>query len=188
MSDQVNDEYTTPLTKQPKQSHKKKEIVKEDIKEIQGLGLDKVKTRKPKTEKQMEQFKKVVEARKKKIEDNKLQKKIEASKFLLEHSALEQGITQTPTIKKKLLPKLDNDLHEDDSSSEEQVVVIKKKKKSKKKKIIVVEEDSDDSSEEEEEVKPVRSLKTQRNKKSVIKIHNDKDNKPSNNNYKNYFV
>jgi hypothetical protein len=186
MSDQVNDEYTTPLTKQPKQSHKKKEIVKEDIKEIQGLGLDKVKTRKPKTEKQMEQFKKVIEARKKKIEDNKLQKKIEASKFLL-GQGITQGITQTPTIKKKLLPKLDNDLHEDDSSSEEQVVVIKKKKKSKKKKIIVVEEDSDDSS-EEEEIKPVRSLKTQRNKKSVIKIHNDKDNKPSNNNYKNYFV
>ena len=54
----------------------------------------------------MEQFKKVIEARKKSIEDRKLQKKVEASKFLLE-----QG------YKSKKFPKG----QVDDTSSEEEM-------------------------------------------------------------------
>ena len=96
MYDNVNDEYNVPLLKQPKQkkSSQNIEAVKEPVK------LDK-KPRPPKTEKQMEQFKKVIAARKQKVEENKLKKKIEASKFLLEQGIIKEEKQEVKTELKK---------------------------------------------------------------------------------------
>jgi hypothetical protein len=179
MSDTVNDDYETPLTKQPKHKVKTNEIKIEE-KQI----INEKKPRKPKTEKQLEQFKKVVEARKKKVEETKLQKKVEASKLLL---------SQGYHIKDK---KPKPEINETSSSSEEeQVIVVKKKKKaSKKKKVIVVEESDSDSDSSITPTPPAsisksRSFKHQQNKKSVVKIHPpSNDIQMNNNNYKNYFI
>ena len=187
MYDNVNDEYNVPLLKQPRQkkSSQNIEAVKEPVK------LDK-KPRPPKTEKQMEQFKKVIAARKQKVEENKLKKKIEASKFLLEQGIIkeekrshlsENHFTEKETFSEKQevktelkkpakqqAPSKEWDLEnqsDSDSSSEEQIVVVKKKKKAKKK-IIVMQSETDSDSESSDE-KPVvhRKFKTQQNKKSV---------------------
>ena len=63
------------------------------------------------------------------------------------------------------------------SSSEEEIVVIKKKKKPKKKKIII--EESSDSESEESSPEPIveRKMKSQLNKKSIIKMNEPKINK-----------
>jgi len=102
MSDNVTDEYSVPLTKQPKQSKKKSTSydTKTDSSDTPPKrDTPNKKPRKPKTEKQMEQFKKVIEARKKSIEDRKLQKKVEASKFLLEqgYKSKKKGLYKMPS-------------------------------------------------------------------------------------------
>ena len=211
MSDNVIEEYNVPLLKQPKQkkSSQNIEAVKEPVK------LDK-KPRPPKTEKQMEQFKKVIAARKQKVEENKLKKKIEASKFLLEQGIIKEEKQEVKTELKKpakqQAPSKDWDLEnqtDSESSSEEQIVVVKKKKKAKKK-IIVMQSETDSESESSDD-KPVvhRKFKTQQNKKSVagmplqapaayaeasasrvsvVKIHKEPITNIPNKNYKNYFV
>jgi hypothetical protein len=184
MSDIEPDVNNTPLTKQPKsKSIKAKEedtIVTETVVE----GVKQKKPRKPKTEKQLEQFKKMAEARKLKLEEDKLNKKIEASKFLLE-----QGIDIKKKKKVVKEPKIevdDNSSGSSSSSEEEQIIVVKKKQKKKSKKIIVHESSSD--SEAEPEVVE-RHFKHQRNKKSIIKVHQEAT-KPTNRVIapRNYFV
>ena len=61
------------------------------------------------------------------------------------------------------------------SSSKEEVVVIKKKKKPKKKRIII-EDSSEESTESPEPVKE-RKMKSQLNKKSIIKMNDPKTQK-----------
>ena len=85
MSDAGNDEYNIPLLKQPKQKKTKKIV--EVVEEVKEPEIKK-KARPPKTEKQIEQFKKMLEVRKQKVEQQKLNKKIEAAKLLVE-----QGVT-----------------------------------------------------------------------------------------------
>lgn len=187
MSDNVIEEYNVPLLKQPRQkkSSQNTEAVKEPVK----------KPRPPKTEKQMEQFKKVIAARKQKVEENKLKKKIEASKFLLEQGIIKEDKQEVKAELKKpakqQAPTKEWDLEnqtDSESSSEEQIVVVKKKKKAKKK-IIVMQSETDSESESSDE-KPVvhRKFKTQQNKKSVVKIHKEPITNIPNKNYKNYFV
>ena len=190
MSDNVIEEYNVPLLKQPRQkkSNQNTEAVKEPVKLLK-------KPRPPKTEKQMEQFKKVIAARKQKVEADKLKKKIEASKFLLEQGIIKEEKQEVkPELKKspkQQAPTKEWDLEnqsDSDSSSEEQIVVVKKKKKAKKK-IIVMQSETDTESESSDE-KPVvhRKFKTQQNKKSVVKIHKEPITNIPNKTYKNYFV
>lgn len=190
MSDYGNDDYTTPLTKQKQKQTKKTDepINVEPINVEPDKPIKKV--RKPKTQKQLDQFKKVVEARKNNIDKRIIDKKIEASKFLLS-----QGLPiEKPKEKPKIIKK-NNDLHESDTdSSDEQVIIIKKKKKKKKK--IIVMEDTDSETDSDSDTQPPqppnhtsRSFKNQQNKKSIITIHDKPENKkPLINNYKNYFV
>ena len=89
MSDAGNDEYNIPLLKQSKQKKSKKVV--EEVKEETLFKEPEIKkkARPPKTEKQIEQFKKMLEIRKQNVEQQKLNKKIEAAKLLVE-----QGVTK----------------------------------------------------------------------------------------------
>lgn len=109
-----------------------------------------VKEKKPRSEKQIEAFRKTQENRKKNIELKKENNKIEAAKLLMK---------QKPKVKKEII----------DSESDEEVIIVEKRRKSKPKRIIVEESDS----EEEEEIKPKeKNFKTQQNKRSIIKVNN----------------
>lgn len=194
--------------KQPLEKSKKSKVVKEvgllSPKEIdQGLNQEleevlehklpkvkepKVKEKKPrppKTEKQLESFRNCLESKKLKNEERLLEKKIEASKLLLE-------------LKKKKKPKYESDSSDSESDSDMEVIVKKKKcKKSKKSKKIIIQDSSDSSSSsggsesDEPEPIPLKQFgKTHQNKKSIVNIKIP-DNKPkpkqTNQNLHNYF-
>ena len=147
------------------------------------------------TEKQMEAFKKAQQTRQaniKKIQHekelNKLNKKEE--KILNKKKDLIKDIvipeTKPEKIKKSkvvlashVVPGYARSAPEPivESSSEEEIVVIKKKKKPKKKTIII--EESSDSESEESSPEPIkeRKMKSQLNKKSIIKMDETKINK-----------
>jgi len=141
------------------------------------------KEKKPRTEKQVEAQKKAFATRQANVEKRKLEKKIEASKLLLslENNVMDNMKEQPQT----------GDIGDDEANSEEEEEdeepqiqlpskVIKKPKvnktkpKSKGKKIIIYQEsssdDDDSSSSSEDEIKP-KKFTTQRNKKSIVKIH-----------------
>jgi hypothetical protein len=78
---------------------------------------------------------------------------------------------KVPAPKKE--PKI---IYESPSESEEEVIIVKKKKKNKKKTIIYEESES----EEEEAPKPKsRETKTQQNKSSGFKVHNEAPKAPA---------
>jgi S-adenosylmethionine:tRNA-ribosyltransferase-isomerase (queuine synthetase) len=143
-----------PLTKQ--KGRPKKAIKSIEISDV-------IPVKKERTEKQKEAFAKAQETvkanRLKKLED----KKVEASKLLLE-----KGI--------KLPAKIEPPVVEEEEP-ENEIIYVKKqraKPKPKKKKIIVYQdESSEESSEEEQEIhfKKSKNFKTQQNKKSVIKVN-----------------
>ena len=154
----------------------------EDDTEKEEVPLTKKKS--VRTEKQMEAFKKAQQTRQANI------KKIQQDKELLKLNKKEEKIlnkkkelikdivipeTKPEKIKKsKVVP----EPIAESSSSEEEVVVIKKKKKKPKKKTIII-EDSSDSESEEETPEPIkdRKMKSQLNKKSIIKMNEPKINK-----------
>jgi hypothetical protein len=158
-----------------------------DIQDIQEIIQEEKtpleKAKKPRSDKQMENFKKLQEKRKEAIEKKKLEKKIEASKLLLE---LEQMTTSPPVIPKnvKQVSPLSEEEEESDSSAEKIIVNVKNKKKAKKKakEIIIYKDDDSDTEEEEEEEQeykqPKRALKTQQNKKSKTKIYQQERERP----------
>lgn len=129
------------------------------------LKIDKRKSN-VRSEKQLAHFENMRKKRIDNIEKINLNKKIEASKILLQHDK-EQ-------MKNKKYKKIES---ESESSEEEEIIIIEKKKKPKKKtKRIIIEESSDSEEEPEEEeeiIKPKiqRNFKSQQNKKSIIKIH-----------------
>ena len=153
----------------------------EDDTEKEAVPLTKKKS--VRTEKQMEAFKKAQQTRQANI------KKIQQDKELLKLNKKEEKIlnkkkelikdivipeTKPEKIKKsKVVP----EPIAESSSSEEEIVVIKKKKKPKKKKIII--EESSDSESEESSPEPIleRKMKSQLNKKSIIKMNEPKINK-----------
>jgi hypothetical protein len=123
------------------------------IEEVKTIAKEK----KPRSEKQIEAFKKTQENRKKNIELKKDAKKLDAAKLLMQEKPIEKKPKKV--VKKEIV--------DSDSSSEEEVIIIERKKKPKKKitKRIIVEESS---SEEEEEVKPIeKTFKSQQNKRSI---------------------
>ena len=166
MSEVEQNEYNTPLTKQSKV----KSTPLKELEVIQTEVVKEKKPRKPKTPAQLEQFKKMYENRKINLEANKLNKKIEASKFLLEHGV---DIKKNKKIIKEPVIEVDNSSSSGSSSSEEEqhIIVVKKKKKNKGKSKKVIIEESLTSDEEPEQKHLERSFKHQRNKKSIIKVH-----------------
>jgi hypothetical protein len=131
---------------------------------------DKRKT-KPRSEAQLQHFENMRIKRQENIEKSKLNKKIEASKVLLEND-----LKVVPKKEKKVVKKV-----VEESSDEEEVIIIEKKKKKPKQKRIIIEESSSEEEEEEVEEKPKedikyassRKFKSQQNKKSIIKINNN---------------
>ena len=195
-----NSENDVPLTKVKGQ--KKTKVIDDEpskIENSENITVTKPqKEKKPRSEKQKAQFQQVFNKRKEILEKKNLDKKIEASKLLLQHDPEfinKQKIVEPLTphiddvvIKKKKEPKI-IEMSDSDNDSDESVIIIKKKTskpKKKKKKIIIEESEESSSSGEDEEVitlpKPKREFTTQQNKKSIVKIHE----KPKVN-YDNYF-
>jgi hypothetical protein len=165
----------------------------------------KVKEKKPRTEKQIEAFNKAQQKIKEIREKKKEEKKIEASKLLLEKGIelpvlFKKELTEnetTPLTKKQPKPQPVLNLPPEEGQDtgpeeEEEIVYIKKDKKvkpipkKKRKKIIVYQDNSSDSEsdsssdeeiEEEEDLKP-KHFKSQRNKKSLIKVYDTPQHKP----------
>ena len=125
-----------------------------------------IKEKKPRSEKQIEAFKRAQETRKQNISNKLKEKEIKhltekEKNIKSKHDVIvkkKQSLMKTP----KIIPE-----PESESEEEEQIIVVKKKKKPVKK-IIIEESDSDESS--EEELPKTRELKSQRNRKSLIKI------------------
>ena len=125
------------------------------------------------TEKQISQFKHVQERRKEAVGKIQLQKKIEASKLLLEHGIIKNSDKEEPIKKDKIVKEIS------DSESSQEIIVVKKsskKKKPKQKIVYISSSDSDSSSDEEvvKVVKPKREFIHQQNKKSVMKIKEER--------------
>jgi hypothetical protein len=191
----------------------------QDIQENQedfseAVPLQKVKKErvaKPRTEKQLEHFKKMAEKRKENIEKKKLEKKIEASKLLLQHE-VNNAVPAAPqeAIRKKKSPppneQSDEDISISSGSSAEKIIVNvknKNKKKKKPKQIIIYKDDSESDEEsdvDDRHTHPKYSSfgKTQQNKKTKTKIHTGNEHSTSSHkthvqqnsatDFKNYFA
>ena len=167
-----SEELSEVIEEPPKQEKKakKEKPVKED------------KRKQPRTEAQLKHFENMRKKREDNLKQKLLDKKIEASKILLENDVKPKGKKTKPI----------------EESDEEEVIIIEKKKKQKPKtkRIIIEESSSDESSEEEEQEKPKskapeRKFKSQQNKKSIIKINginNDNDNVNSKVDFSKFFV
>ena len=148
---------------------------------VETMPTQKVKKqRPPKTEKQMEVSRKMLEARRlqcEKIKEEKLAKQYEAYK----------KVENKPP--KQLKAPVEEKVEEEEEEEEEIVIVKKPKTKPiKKKKIVIVQQSEDDDTEEEEEQKEIVKPKpkpnfgkSQQNIKSKISIGNQKPN------WENYF-
>jgi len=147
---------------------------------------DKRKT-KPRTEAQLKHFENMRIKRQENIEKSKLNKKIEASKVLLENDLKVVPKKEKKTIKKVV---------EESSDEEEEVIIIEKKKRKPKQKRIIIEESSSEEEEEPEQEKQEemikresRKFKSQQNKKSIIKINNNsKPEENKSNDFSKFFV
>ena len=123
----------------------------------------------------MEHFANMAQKRKDNIEKKKLEKKIEASKLLLEHDIKPKSIKE-----KKEVVEEQKEEEEEESEKEQEEIVVKKKAKTnnkKKKKIIIYEADSDSSDSDDDIPIPPKALKTQRNKKSqpIVKVYQNEN-------------
>jgi len=157
---------------------------------------EKINKKKIRSEKQQESFKKAFETRMNNIEKRKLEKKVEASKVLLENEFKFKEKEEVPKIKKVIKKVI-----EPESSSEEETIIVEKRKKKKKPKTkrIIVEEssesegetDKEDSIDEQPPIKE-KQFKSQQNKKSVIKVNGASRDmtvkKPVNFDSRNFFV
>jgi hypothetical protein len=161
---------------------KENQQIQEDL--ADNVPLQKAKKeKKPRSEKQLAHFENMAQKRKDSIEKKKLEKKIESAKLLIEHD-IQVAPSPVKSKNKKVYHSADGRgergapavVEEEDESDDESVqeVVIKRKPKKKAKKIIVYQESESESEEEEEEEeqKPQsRKLKTQQNKKSIVKVY-----------------
>ena len=166
--EQENDD--TPLTKPKKEKSLQVKPIKDDV--------IIPKPKRVMSEKQKEQFKITQGKRKKAIEERYLQKKIEASKLLLEHGITNKVDTDEKSITKpKKKPKIIEVEVDSDSESEPEIIYVKKPKNKKKRKQVIIEESSSEYEEDEPINKPIKSWgSSQQNKKSVVKINNNKSN------------
>ena len=127
------------------------------------------KPRAPKTPAQLEAFQKAMATRKKNIEQKKLEKKVEASKILLEHEekqTVEQIVDIKPKSKTRSKKRIIKQIIEESSDDEPEIVYVKRKKPKKR---IIVQSESDTESEPEIEIKHRQSFGTSHQNKSSIK-------------------
>ena len=194
------DDSSIPLTK-PLKKDKKIEIQQEEPQKLVDENIKSTtvkikKPRKPKTENQLKQFhESCIKKRMDNIEKKNYEKKLEASKFLLEHEQkMKNNTVKSEPKKLKTIPEESSDESSEESSSEEEKVIVQKKKpkketkkkSTKKKKIIKVivsdsdsDDDSDDSHSSIEQPKK-RNMVSQRNKKSLIKVYENSYKHPTN--------
>ena len=156
----------------------------------------KVREKKPRSEKQLAHFANMAAKRKENIEKKKLEKKIESAKLLIENDI---EVAPKKEIRKQLKgdaifgkgdPKEEPPSEEEESESEEEIIVKTRKSKPKKKakKVIIVQEsESEEESEEEEIQAPKRRLKTQQNKKSIVKVYQQEPTHRQTASSQNYF-
>lgn len=155
-----NDEIdNVPLTKSKGKREQIQPPAPEAIKPMQEK-----KPRPPKSEKQLESMKRALEVRRANIEKRRYEKKLEASKFLVEHDIKQMESIIKP--KQKKIVELSSE--DDDSESDTEIVYIKKPRKVKKNKIVV--EVSESESESEEEPRHKQFGKSHQNKKSIVKM------------------
>lgn len=127
------------------------------------------KTKKERSEKQIEAFKKGQEKLKQINAEKKRQKELHLAKVLEEERNKTKPDDAKPIqkVKKPII------VEESDDEPDEEVIIVEKKKKQKKtvKRIIVEETSSESESEPEPEpVRKQKQFKSQQNKKSMIKI------------------
>jgi len=135
------------------------------------------------TEKQKAAFAKTMQKRAENVELRKQQKKIEAAKLLLSENKVEiEQLNEKPKVKKTVKPKKqiilpvsDSELESDDETDDTEEEIYYKPRKSIKapKKVYIlkkeiIEEDSDD--EYEQPIIKKNNFKSQKNKKSAIKM------------------
>jgi len=139
-------------------------------------------SKKPRSEKQLAHFANMAEKRKQNIEKKKLEKKIEASKLLLEHDIKPKAIEQKKVEQEVEEEEVVTPSEEEEEESEKEEIIVKKKPKAKtsnkkKKKIIIYEADSDSSDSDDDIPIPPKAFKTQRNKKSqpIIKVYQNEN-------------
>ena len=133
----------------------------------------------PRTEKQQEAFKQIMQKRAENVAKRKEQKKIAAAKLLLslepskeiEDEPTNEVIKKKSKPKKKLILSTSDTESEDESDNEsdvsEEKIYIARKSIKQPKKVYVIKK------EVEEDEKPVNKFKSQQNKKSVVKISNN---------------
>ncbi len=146
-----------PLTK--KQAKKLQQEQQIELPE----SMPKTKVKRQMSEKQKDAFIKLQEKRKANIEQRKYEKKIEASKLLLEYEEKKQNEPKQK-VKSKVL------VQESESDSEPEIIYVKKPKKKTKK--IVIEESESES--EVEQQCPSANWKSMKNKKSNVKVTESK--------------
>lgn len=195
MSD--NEEVSLIRTKKPLKNIKEKpvdHVGEEPIMETKinthdgRAGVLPKKQRPPKTEKQLEASKKMLEARRlqvQRIKEEKLAKQYEAYKKT--ETTAKCVVPPTHATGRMGCPHTVEE-EEEEEDEEEEIIVVKKPKTKplKKKKIVIVQQsDSEAESEEEQEIvkpKPKQNFgKSQQNSKSKITIGNQKPN------WENYF-
>ena len=156
----------TPLTK--KKNNKKSEVIDDDSTiesvEVTPPKIEVVaKTKKPRSEKQIEAFKNAQINRQKNIQLKKESQKVEAAKLLLNEKP-------NAPVAKKVKEVVDSSSDE----NEEEVIIVQKRKKPKPKVKRIIVEESASESESEEEIKPrEKNFKSQQNKRSIIKVNNN---------------
>lgn len=177
MSDIENEQVPLLKEKKPRKPRTKKEIVinlvnqepqpidqlpepviEQKEEEYLDTIIPPIKEKKQKTEKQMAAFQKMAEARKKKIEDKKLEDKIDAAKLLLEN-----GESVTPNKRGSKAKKV---IVQDDDEQDVEVIYVKPKK-ARKKKIIVEEEETEEETVSDTEEHIPTKMKSHQNKKSI---------------------
>lgn len=136
------------------------------------------KTKKPRSQKQMEAFEKVKEKRRANIEAKKQEKLLESAKMLVENNSVREN-TKSKSVSRKVKHQGNSACdrgdtwgqsprEQDESSSEEEVIIVKKSKPKPKKKVrqIIIEESS---SSEEEQDEPPTPPKLTRQRAQVIR-------------------
>jgi len=166
-------------------------IIKENVEEevplekpikkvIETIPIAKeVKPKKARTPAQLAQFENARVKRQANIKLKEENKKLEASKLLLDNGYVKKDDVKSTEIKKVIPEPVD--ITTDESEGESEIIIVKKKKKPKKKTYII--EESSDEEDEKEKAKEIykksRNMVSQQNKKSIIQIKK---------NYENYFV
>jgi hypothetical protein len=150
----------------------KKKIIREGLILIENNNNSKpIKEKKPRTENQINQFKRLQEVRKEKLNNRKLEKKIEASKLLLQQDPeflkkFSQELNQVPTPTSESNDKITEVDENNNTNSNNNSTSSNNKGKVSKKEPTVIELDTDEES--EESVIIVKKKAKPKKKKKII--------------------